>query len=305
VTTQEYAALRLPTATTVTYPAGSLEEVAVITTVVPRSLEPSESGLLVFTEVTPFHPLDPLWPDQPADRGAIHLGAQVIEVHDTVTVARRGIGPLMVGGAIDARRDEPGVLFLVAHVVEAEAGAHLRPSNIVTLRVDEERRRRLNAAHTACHLLAYALNESTDALWHKLAATDSRGHRDLDAASCVSTAHDIDGSRDSYRLGKSLRKRGFDSARFLEELEPILDEVNRRLNTWIEADSPVWISADGPLLTDRRNWVCELPGGTAEMSCGGTHVRRLGEILEMTATARYDGETGTLHIRNLVRVRDR
>lgn len=67
----------------------------------------------------------------------------------------------MVDKAIDARRDEPCVLFLIAHVVETPSLDDLGAGTRVTLIVDAARRVRLSAAHTACHLLAYALNQET------------------------------------------------------------------------------------------------------------------------------------------------
>ena len=225
--------------TVVTYPSGSLRETATVVHVLPDPRAGGDTRLLVITDVTPFHPLDPLWPDQLADHGELHVGTGAFAVRDTVIAARRGDGPLVVGDAVDVRRDEAGVLFLVAHVVDAVAALQLPVGTEVTLVVDEHRRRRLSAAHTACHLLAYALNEATHDLWRKPTRTDSRGHHDLDEATCVSTRHDIDGSLDHYRLGKSLRKRGFDSARFLDELPSTLDEVNRTLARWIESNAPV------------------------------------------------------------------
>lgn len=256
---------------------------------------------MVITDITPFHPLDPLWPDQPADRGELRFDDQVCAVDDTVTVARRPDGPVMVDDAIDARRNESDVLFLVAHVVAATGAPHLGAQ--VGLAVDRVRRLRLSAAHTACHLLAYALNEATHDLWKKPTQEDSRGYHDFDAATCVHTRHDVDGSLDKYRLGKSLRKRGFDSTRFLAELPAIIDKVNYTLVKWIASDAPVRIECAGPRLTDRRQWICELPGGTAQMPCGGTHVERLRELGSMTATTSLDHEAGILTIRNEVRAR--
>ncbi len=132
-------------------------------------------------------------------------------------------------------------------------------------------------------------------------ANASRLYHDFDAAACVHTRHDVGGSLDKYRLGKSLRRRGLDSARFLDEIPAIIEEVNRTLAKWIASDATVRIDCAGSRLTDRRQWVCAIPGGTAQMPCGGTHVQRLQEIDSMTAVASFDHEAGILTIRNEVR----
>jgi len=289
-------------ATLVTYPSGSCQEEATVLDVMPDPRVGGAGRKLVITDVTPFHPLDPLWPDQPADLGELQAAGQSHAVPDVITIAQRNDGPVMAGDAIDARRDEPGVCFRVAHVLPATALAQVRPHRQVTLIVDTDRRRRLSAAHTACHLLAYALNQETHHLWTKPAGQDSRHHHDLDAAACVHTRHDTGGTLDRYRLGKSLRKRGFDSAAFIAELPLIIDRVNHRLAAWIASDAAVRIECAGPRLTDHRRWYCDLPEATAHMPCGGTHVRQLSEISAMTALPSYDPESKTVTIRNEVRI---
>jgi alanyl-tRNA synthetase len=288
--------------TVITFPSGSCGERATVLQTLPDPRGEEGRRLIVITELTPFHTLDPLWPDQPADHGELAVGGRTFPVFDSVTVAQRSGGPIMVDSAIDARRDEPDVLFVVGHVVDAAAKSLLADGADVTLTVDAARRLRLSAAHTACHLLAYALNEATHELWSRPTQTDSRGHNDLDAASCVVTRHDEGGSHDEYRFGKSLRRSGFDSARFLADLPNYLAQVNATLATWIDSAAEVRIECDGPLLTDRRRWYCETPDGTASMPCGGTHVRRLDEIRSMVAAAEFDADAGILTIRNAVDV---
>lgn len=272
--------------TAVTYPSGSLRETATVVHMLPHSPCGRGHPTAVDHRRHPVPPADPLWPDSPPTTASCTSTPRPSPCATPSSPPGAGDGPLVVDDAINARRRHA----LPCRARGRRRGAAATDGTEVTLVVDEHRRRRLSAAHTACHLLAYALNEATHDLWRKPTSTDSRGHHDLDVATCVSTRHDVDGSLDHYRLGKSLRKRGFDSAQFLDELPATIDEVNRALAWWIESDAPVRIDTTGPALTDRRQWVCETPGGTAQMPCGGTHVRSVGEIASI------------LEIRNQVRV---
>ncbi len=141
----------------------------------------------------------------------------------------------------------------------------------------------LSAAHTGCHLMALALNEALAERWRKSPGReDSFGRPDFDAIAMESSRMDEHASTDRYRIGKSLRKKGFDPDGLAGQLPELTDRVNARLAGWIAADAPVRIELFGgektARLTARRQWVCELPEGTASIFCGGTHVARLGEL---------------------------
>jgi alanyl-tRNA synthetase len=69
--------------TIVTYPGGATSE----TTSVIGVFDVEDNHTVVVTEATPFHPLDPWWPDQPSDRGLLKVaGVQV-----PVSAARRSV----------------------------------------------------------------------------------------------------------------------------------------------------------------------------------------------------------------------
>ena len=58
-------------------------------------------------------------------------------------------------------------------------------------------------------------------------------------------------------------------------MESVVDAANERLAGWVAAGAEIRIETDGPGLTDRRTWVCELPEGTERIPCGGTHLSSL------------------------------
>ena len=113
--------------------------------------------------------------------------------------------------------------------------------------------------------------------------TDGLGHPDFDSLAMESSVMDEHASTDRYRLGKSLRKKGFDAEGLTEALPDLTARINARLAGWLAADAPVRVDAPGPEITARRQWVCELPEGTVSIFCGGTHIARLGELAALTA----------------------
>ncbi|MDH6123665.1 metal-dependent hydrolase [Kitasatospora sp. GP82] len=273
----------LPT-THVSFPAGEVTGESAVLAVHPLA----DGRYAVVTEATPFHPLDHTWPDQPADLGELAVGGVAYPVVDCLTGA---VGPeggeLLVGSDIPVRRGDEEWSWLVLHVVEAQPQADavgLRAE----LRVDAERRALLSASHSGCHLLALALNAALAPRWRKdPGRADAFGNPDFDSLAMASSVMDTEASTDTYRLGKSLRKKGFTAEATeeypaLAEAVPALTEaVNAQLAAWVAADAAVRIEVPGPELTARRRWHCELPAGSAEIFCGGTHLHHLGELAEL------------------------
>ncbi|MBW8481845.1 metal-dependent hydrolase [Actinomadura parmotrematis] len=261
--------------TQVTFPAGAVDGRSVVVASVPL-----DGGFGVVVERTPFHPLDHAWPDQPADTGVLRDAGWEMPVVDCLTGAVRD-GELLVGADVPVRRGADGWHWVVVHVVEQEVAEGTE----VLLLVDEERRDALSAGHTGCHLMALALNAALAGHWRKDVEADGLGHPDFDKAAIVSSRIVPDGSRDVYRIGKSLRKKGF----VADDLAGVEADVNARLAAWVAADAPVRIEVPSPELAARRVWWCELPEGTAGIPCGGTHVRRLGELGGVAARLELDG----------------
>lgn len=274
--------------THVTFPSGATTGSATI-----RTVHELPDGVGVITDTTCFHPLDHTWPDQPADTGTMTVADQTWPVLDCLTGAsQHGTGDLLIGASIPARRGDADWAWHVVHVVDVpiEQAVSLVGSP-ATLRVDADRRAQLSAAHTACHLMALALNQAVAGRWRKDTTRDSLGHPDFDAVAISSSRIAETGSIDVYRLGKSLRKKGFttaatpDAPSLAEALDDIVADMSTTLNGWLASGAPVRVTADDPQLTAVRHWTCELPEGTARLRCGGTHLRSLGELAGISVEA--------------------
>ena len=112
------------------------------------------------------------------------------------------------------------------HVIDGpapEVGA------VVELQVDTARRAALSRAHTGCHVSALALNAVVADLWRKEVPLDGIGNPDFDRLALSSSRMTTDEARDTYRLGKSLRKKGFDTAGLLERLDELPGLVQARV----------------------------------------------------------------------------
>jgi alanyl-tRNA synthetase len=270
--------------TLVTFPTGATEGASAVRELVPLGVpELPAGGLGLIVDTTPFHPVDHTWPDQPGDSGTVLVDGVIYPVVDAVTGAIGPDGQFAIGADIPVKRGDEAWSWQVVHVLESVPEPQALLGANAQLRVDADRRRMLSAAHTGCHLMALALNEALAERWRKSPGReDSFGRPDFDAIAMESSRMDEHASTDRYRIGKSLRKKGFDPEGLAEQLPELTDRVNARLAGWIAADAPVRIELFGgektARLTARRQWVCELPEGTASIFCGGTHVARLGEL---------------------------
>jgi len=279
--------------TRVTYPGGALTASSRVLHVAPAS----DGRLAVITESTSFHPVDAAWPDQPADAGVLRANGVDLPVRDAVVAATDGTD-LHLGDDIPVRTGTEGWAFLVAHLVDGDAT--IAEGDEVEIEADAATRRALSTGHTACHLASLALNRVLADRWSKPAREDSLGNPDFDGAAIASSRILPDGSLDRYRLNKSLRRAGFDTASLAGELDDVRVAVAEQLERWIASGAAVRVEAAGDGLTDRRAWVCELAEGTARIPCGGTHLDSAAELGSVTTSFAVvdDGGTPVLEMTN-------
>uniref|UniRef100_UPI0028D3B218 metal-dependent hydrolase n=1 Tax=uncultured Leifsonia sp. TaxID=340359 RepID=UPI0028D3B218 len=219
------------TDTVVGYPDGD-----VVSTGTVVHVEPLPDGrAAVILDRTAFHPVDPVWPDQPADTGSIAVDGANRPVVDAVVGATDGT-VLHVGDA-PVRTGTEGWTFVVCHLVDDATG--LEPGTPVTVTVDADQRHALSAGHTACHLASLALNEALAGLWTKEVAVDGRGNPNFDQLAITSSRILPFGSVDEYRIGKSLRKKGFAAAELAGRIAEVQAAANARLAAWVAAGAEV------------------------------------------------------------------
>lgn len=233
---------------------------------------------VVIVDATPFHPVDHTWPDQPGDAGVITAGGSTARVTEAVMAAISDEGELAVGSDIPVKRGGEGWTWLVGHRIDGAIAVDIAAGAKVSLAVDADRRVALSRGHTACHLASLALDAALADLWRKEIGTDPLGSPDFEGRANQSSRIHDDGSVDEYRLGKSLRKAGFDSEGFAATLAERETQINDTLAGWIASAGRSRINVDGPSIIDRRTWRCTLPEGEVGFLCGGTHVRSLAEF---------------------------
>lgn len=265
--------------TIVTFAGGSLAETARV----QLAAEADGQGIVV-TDRTPFHPQSLTWPDQPGDRGALVLAdGRKVGVRDSrEAVLNVATGMLLAGdAALGQRRGDPDLRAVVLHLLDT--GPLPQVGEEVGLAVDKAYRDALSLQHTGVHLAALALNQCAAPFWSKDAQDpDTLGFANLDQAAITRSEIGTAASLDVYRLGKSLRKRGFDRDAFVADLAARVVTINATLATMLAVSAKVILTPSEGQLGDRRQWSTRLGGREASMPCGGTHVADLSQIARIT-----------------------
>ncbi|QWL59096.1 hypothetical protein HQ400_13235 [Aeromonas jandaei] len=249
---------------------------------------------LLVTDLTPFHPQSHLWPDQPGDVGHARWEGGEAAIGPCRMGAISPDGELFVDANIPVKRGAEGWRFVVVHPL---AGEHSLPvGSLVELQVDNAARHALSLGHSGCHLAALALNRTLTPYWRKeVSELDALGQPDFDRLAIQSSRVEPCGSREQYRIGKSLRKKGVNSETLLADLAVIEEKVNRQLADWIAAGGEIRRSRAGEAIIDSRYWHCTLEGQEVTIPCGGTHVTSLAELGEVRVTLNPAEEGFTLH----------
>jgi len=276
--------------TIVSYPRGEVASTGHIVHVHPAN----DGQTVVVLDTTAAHPVDSAWPDQGADRGSLTVGGRALPITDVLVCAGDG-SAFFVGSDIPVKKGTEGWAFVVGHVVPTDAALQLGAE--VAVDVDPAYRRALSAGHTACHLASLALNAALAQDWTKEVAGDGRGVANFDGEAIASSRIGEFGSVDVYRLGKSLKKRGFDKSRLLAETDAVVAATNAQLAEWVASGAAVDIRREGDTLTARRFWECALPDGAASIPCGGTHVSSLAELGAVTVALEVNDDGTELVMR--------
>lgn len=104
--------------------------------------------------------------------------------------------------------------------------------------------------------------------WSKEAKPDALGAPDFDKLAITSSRIFAHGSVDHYRLGKSLRRKGFSAEGLAAELPGIEAGVNTLMAGWVAEDAPVGVATEGPGIDALRHFRCALAEGRRRHRAG-------------------------------------
>ena len=279
------------TDTVVTYPSGATTSAGTL-----LHTEPLDGGrLAVVLDLTACHPVDSAWPDQGADHATLSVDGVSFEVLDCVVGATDGTA-LYLGADVPVRKGTEGWAFVVVHIIESDAAA-ISEGASAQIVVDPGYRHALSVGHTACHLASLALNAQLAGAWTKEVTADAYGNPNFDALAIETSTIGENRSVDVYRLGKSLRKKGFTPATLTDDVAGVTSGIDERLAGWVASAADARVATDGDTLTSRRYWQTELDGIAISIPCGGTHVASLSEFESVTVGLEVDDSGSAIEVR--------
>ncbi|CDT83046.1 Putative metal-dependent hydrolase [Vibrio coralliirubri] len=244
-------------------------------------VESDDSKTYLITDVTPFHPVSHIWPDHPADQGFVSVGDVQYPVEDCLVGAiEQSTGKLHIAADIPVKRDTEGWAFVVVHQLPASASM-IKVSDEIVLSVDKEYQASLSRGHSAGHIAFLALNKVlAESYWRKDAdRKDPLGSYDFNSYAQVTSFVTPELCTDTYRLGKTLKKRGLNVADMLANLDGIEADINQMISDWLAEPTPVAMRLEGEALTDSRYWEWQLNADTlVSIPCGGTHIENTSEL---------------------------
>ncbi len=257
-----------------------------------KLIKETEQGKWIVTKETPFHPVSHIWPDHPEDKGVLQINNVEYPVLTCQTGAvELSTGELYIDKDIPIKRGEEGWIFVVSHLISKDAD--IAVENTVEIKVDKEYQDSLSRGHSAGHIAYLALNKVLHAnYWRKDAdRKDELGHYNFNSYAQETSFVTEDHCEDVYRLGKTLRKRGLNSAEMMSDLESIAAQVNQQISVWLALENEVSIECEGKALTDSRYWIADFGiDGVAKLPCGGTHVSSFKEYQEINVQLNAQGE---------------
>ncbi|WP_338884371.1 MULTISPECIES: hypothetical protein [Xenorhabdus] len=240
-----------------------------------------DDGYIVITNNSPFYPQNYKWGDQKSDIGVIAFNNHTLNIVKTYTA-------VIIDGKICIGHDIPDKLnsedkLIPAHYLESLNGLECQSmvGEKVKLSVDAEARYKISAAHSMTHFMSLALNKVANKYWNKDYDTDSLGNYNLDKAAIFKSSISELKSVDTYRFGKSLKKKGFDKASFLANIVSINEEMNLILKNWLSTGSEIQVEYTSKNIEDFRLWKSTVENRPVVIPCGGTHIKNTEEIQDV------------------------
>ncbi len=266
------------TSTQITYPSGATQARSTIEDVVQKPGNNHAIGIV--TKVTCMHPRDFRWPDQPADRGSLLINGKLVSVTDTVK-ARVIEGGYQIDKDITLQRGKESseATLVVIHCLDEMIDA--RTGDNVDISVDQDYRFSISSGHSASHLLTLGLNEVLSDFWKKVPRIDENGFPAFTEMTLVKSEISEFACQDTFRIGKSLKKKGFDA----ELLWQSLPEIEMKLNEFIDNivsdnSAKVLMRPSECSINEHRKWHLDANRSYTK-SCGGTHLTNFSQISHM------------------------